>query len=1098
MSFNSHIIPSHTRPLFCFLWLGLTTQTFALVDHNTNGICDIWEHRYRASDLVSDATSRATDTDGDGQSNEDESHAGTDPRDPSSVHSLQSISRSGSTIEITHPTQPGKTYRIFSSHNLSDWTPIGNTTLADGQDINTLLSGQTDTSRFYKIEAEDTDTDGDGISDWAERQLPGFDPTQSDSFGQGTTNADHTLLMAQLAALTQGDITLTSPNPTAFEKENTPAQFTITRNGDTTYPITFFLQWSGHTNPTKGSVSTLDYTAKDATSTTLTRTITIPAGAASADLYIHPNQDFLTEVPETLTCTLGNTTTTASIRICDATNTPSNATLFVAQLTPTPDIESSGSGLATMLVQGDNEIGAVKLSFSGLTSPQPNVDAAHIHLKNPISGPHFETLAKGQVESHPWSFAAHHFLTTDQAVLNALHNSQFYINVHTENFPSGEIRGDFHRTNGSFTLTPPPTPPAIETLTADALDRDIARFLTQATFGPTTELINQLRTLITDTHGGDRIAAYAAWIDQQMSMPSPSLEAYVTAADQHAIHLYTSDPTAEYYDEDYEPSDSNRRRGWWQLALNAPDQLRQRTTFALSEIFVTSSADGVINTRHIGHSNYYDQLRIHAFGSYQNLIKEVSIHPIMGYYLSHLRNRKAVFDGEGNLLIAPDENYAREVMQLFSIGLLELHLDGSAKLDAASGLPIPTYDQSDIKEMARVFTGWSFSMAYDSSTGTDLPNNSINRSNGTRQHQTRWLHPMKVIPDYHDLGIKTVLGSTINPDETNTGEQDLDEVTDLLAHHPNTAPFITRRLIQRLVTSNPSAGYIHRVSTEWNNSDGDLGVVIKAILLDYEARSLHAITSASYGKKREPLIHTVALARATESVTQLPLSDLTAHGYTEAHLFPAGTTRPRMNSTASTIGQTPLEAPSVFNWFLPDFTLTGNLATNGLVAPEFQISTENMLIANVNVTYDLVYTINGISGSELPNQTTSDNDNLIPNRALTSKAALAYLTIMDENGDGKVTSADTGTFDQPEKIREACAVLVDHLDLLLCAGSLKGEFGSSADPNNPRDIIIDTVAAYSKSKDDNDNDADQAYVVERRIKVASFLIGSTPQSIIQK
>lgn len=357
---------------------------------------------------------------------------------------------------------------------------------------------------------------------------------------------------------------------------------------------------------------------------------------------------------------------------------------------------------------------------------------------------------------------------------------------------------------------------------------------------------------------------------------------------------------------------------------------------------------------------------------------------------------------------------------------------------------------------------------------------------------------MKIIPDYHDLGSKIVLENTINFDETNTGEEDLDEVTDLLAHHPNTAPFITRRLVQRLVTSNPSAGYIHRVSTQWNNSDGDLGVVIKAILLDYEARSLHAITSASYGKKREPLIHTVALARATESVTQLPLSDLTAHGYTEAHLFPAGTTRPRMNSTNQTIGQTPLEAPSVFNWFLPDFTLTGNLATNGLVAPEFQISTENMTIANVNVTYDLVYTTNGISGSSLPNQTTSDDDNLIPNRSLTSNAAMAYLAIMDENGDGKVTSADTGTFDQPEKIREACVALVDHLDLLLCAGSLKGEFGQATDPNNPRNIIIDTVAAYSKSKDDNDNDADQAYVIERRLKVASYLIGSTPQSIIQK
>jgi len=732
--------------LLCFFYLGITYPASALVDLNGNGVCDIWEQRYQATDLVTNATAQAADADGDGQSNYSESLAGTDPRDPTSVHRVQSIFHSGTNIEITNPTEAGKTYRLFSSPDLTTWTPEGNATLADGQPLNSLLNGQSDTSRFYRVEATDADTDNDGIPDWAERQLAGFDPTKADSFGQGGVNPDHTLLLAQLTAMGNGEITLTTPTPTAYEKENTPAEFTLTRSGNTTHPMTVFIHWTGHSIPAKGSASPADYTPKGNNSQILTNTVTIPAGSASVTIQIHPTQDSKIEVPETLTCTLGSSSISASIRICDATNTPSNATLFVAQLTPTPDINSPGSGLSTILIQGDNEIGAVKLSFTGLTSPQPEVDAAHIPIKNPVSGPHFETLAKGQVENHPWTLVARNFLTTDQEVLDALHNSRFYMNIHTENFPNGEIRGDFHRTNGSFTLTPPPTPPAIESLTADALDRDIARFLTQATFGPTTDLISELRTLIIDTHGGDRIAAYSAWIDQQMSMPSPSLEAYVIAADQHAIDLYTGDPDAPYYDVDYEPSDSNRRLGWWQLALNAPDQLRQRTAFALSEIFVTSSADNVIDDRHIGHSNYYDKLRIHAFGSYQNLIKEVSIHPIMGYYLSHLRNRKAVFDGGGNILIAPDENYAREVMQLFSIGLLELHLDGSTKLDAASGLPIPTYDQSDIKEMARVFTGWSFSMAYDYDTGSDLPNDSINRSNGTRQHQTRWQHPMKIIP----------------------------------------------------------------------------------------------------------------------------------------------------------------------------------------------------------------------------------------------------------------------------------------------------------------------------------------------------------------
>ncbi|NWK57610.1 DUF1800 family protein [Verrucomicrobiaceae bacterium N1E253] len=1078
--------------------LALASAADALIDLNSNGICDIWEHRYQASSLVDTPENRASDSDGDGQSNQDESMAGTDPRDPESVHQISDLLQSGSNILITSPTQAGKTYQIYSSTNLLEWTPQGSATLADGERLDTILNNQDDEHTFYRMVAIDTDTDLDGIPDWAERQLSGFDPERADSFAQGSGLTDRDLLLAQLTAIQNGEITLSASTDTAFEKENTSAAFTLNRSGDTSFPLTLFFHWSGHSNPSKGSASASDFTAKNNSGEILTRSITIPAGASSTDLIIHPNSDFLTEVPETLTCTLGNTSINASIRICDATNIPSNATLFVAQLAPTPDINSSASGLATILVQGDNEIGSINLSFSGLTSPQPNVDAAHVHLKNPINGPHFETLDKGQIDAHPWSFAARHFLTSDQAVLDALHNSRFYINVHTENFPSGEIRGDFHRTNGSFTLLPPPTPPAVTPLTGDALDRDIARFLTQSTFGPTTELVTELRNRVINDHGGDRIAAFSAWIDQQIAMESPSLLHLVESADKLQIAIYTGDPEAEYYDPDYEPSDSNRRRGWWQLALYAPDQLRQRAAFALSEIFVTSSADGVVDDRHLGHSHYYDALKNHAFGSYQNLLKEVSIHPIMGYYLSHLRNRKAIYDGEGNILVAPDENYAREIMQLFSIGLLELHLDGSAKLDPHTGLPIATYDQSDIKEMARVFTGWSFSMAYDAATDSELPNDSINRSNGGTEHQTRWLHPMKVIPDYHDTGSKFILGQTINSNETNTGEQDLDAVVSLLSQHPNTAPFISRRLIQRLVTSNPSAGYIHRVSTVWNNSSGNLGAVIKAILLDYEARSLQAADSASFGKKKEPLIHAVALARATESQTKLPLNELDNHGYSDTHLFPPGTSRPRMNSTNETLGQTPLEAPSVFNWFLPDFTLTGNLATNGLVAPEFQISTENMTIANINVSYDLTYTGNGIGGSRLPNQADSEDHYLIPDRSLESQAAKAYLAIMDENQDGKVSSADSNTFDNPEKIREACTALTDHLDLLLCSGSLKHTFAGSSDANNPRDIIIETLVNYSKSKDDNDNDADQLYVLERRIKVASYLIATSPQSIIQK
>ena len=391
---------------------------------------------------------------------------------------------------------------------------------------------------------------------------------------------------------------------------------------------------------------------------------------------------------------------------------------------------------------------------------------------------------------------------------------------------------------------------------------------------------------------------------------------------------------------------------------------------------------------------------------------------------------------------------------------------------------------------------------------------------------------------YHDTAEKVTptLGLTIPAG--GDGESDLDAALDHLSNHPNTSPFICRRLIQRLVTSNPSAGYIYRVTQVWKSSNGNFGDVIKSILLDHEARSLTATSAITYGKKKEPIIHAVAYFRALEAKTLLPLADidpadtsiadLSTYAYSPSNLtrftanlakFPTDTFRVRISSTDESLGQTPLAAPTVFNWFLPDYAVVGPLADAGLRVPEFQISTEISVVTNVNYLYALAYYGSGISAGSLPNQKAHDSngdphptynpyqygdndDHLRIDLTGTSEMGKAYLSIMDTNGDGKVTSADT-TFDNRSSIVAACVALVDHLDLLLCSGRLKADYSSGyiADVvrnDNPRDILINTISNYSTYYDDNDDDDDQASVLKGRQRLAAYLISSSPQSIIQR
>lgn len=355
-----------------------------------------------------------------------------------------------------------------------------------------------------------------------------------------------------------------------------------------------------------------------------------------------------------------------------------------------------------------------------------------------------------------------------------------------------------------------------------------------------------------------------------------------------------------------------RRYAWWQQVMEGPDPLRQRVALALSEIFVISDVQGDVGAQPIGAANYYDMLLRNAFGNYRTLLHDISLHPMMGAYLSHLRNDKSD-PASGRY---PDENYAREVMQLFSIGLFQLRSNGTLLRDG-KGRPIPTYTNDQITEMAKIFTGLSFD-------GADRD---------FYRGQENWTAPMRMYEEHHEPGPKYLLRGKYVP-AGQTGMQDVDAAIDNLFRHPNVGPFLSRRLIQRLVTSNPSPAYVARVAAAFANNGrgvrGDMKAVITAILLDPEARAWPTAGGITKGMLRESFLRRVHFARAFDAKNLAgtwPISD---------------------GGAPDDFGQRPLSSPTVFNFFLPDYQPTGIIADAGLVAPEFQIVTAVTAITSAN------------------------------------------------------------------------------------------------------------------------------------------------------
>ena len=451
---------------------------------------------------------------------------------------------------------------------------------------------------------------------------------------------------------------------------------------------------------------------------------------------------------------------------------------------------------------------------------------------------------------------------------------------------------------------------------------EAACFLNQVSFGANDAEMAKARQY-----------GYSAILEDQFFMPNPSThEGYINTVsatdlgDQHVMYTF------------------------WREAATGQDQLKRRAAFALSQIFVISLQDANLQNFRRGVASYMDMLARNAFGNYRQLLQDVTLHPMMGLYLSHLRNRKE----DPALNRVPDQNYAREVMQLFSIGLYRLNPDATLALDG-NGQPVETYGPNDIVGLSRVFTG--FSWAGCSSTSTSCFNGS-----GT-QSPNREVMPMQPFPQFHSTSEKSFLGTTLPANTTPDPVGDLNRALDVIAAHPNVGPFIGRQLIQRLVTSNPSPQYVGRVAQAFDTGRyqsgayvagtgqrGDLKATIAAILLDSEARTPPA---GDPGKTREPILKLAHWMRAFNARS--------ASGS-----FLVGTT----DDPAISLSQSPMRSPTVFNFYRPGYVPPNTaIAAAGLVAPELQIVNEVSVVGYSNFMRSIVQ--NG-AGSNTPRDVQPD------------------------------------------------------------------------------------------------------------------------------
>ncbi|MEM8954586.1 MAG: DUF1800 family protein [Verrucomicrobiota bacterium] len=849
-----------------------------------------------------------------------------------------------------------------------------------------------------------------------------------------------------------------------------------------------------------------------------------------------------------------------------------------------------------------------------------------------------------------------------------------YVNVHTANNGGGETWAPFRRANASTDppeerVEPTPAIEPIDPLTEEKkLRREIRRFLTQATFGATQQTEEELYLSIMNDHAGDRIAGFDAWLTAQWAMPQTLCADLTMALDMQEWVLrgvflagasgrsepgnwpnFTSTDISNFDslnastwrrpDTNYplsqnqinnaknnpsntgEPNFNNRRRAQWMIWLYGKDQLRQRIGAALQEIMVISAEATDIRNHHIGTARYIDMLAENADDHFRELLEDVTYSPQMGKYLSHLQNSRESSSG-----VPPDENYAREIMQLFSIGLLDLWDDGFIKLDPATKNITQTYDNNGITELAKVMTGLSWATNSASQNNWDTPNihtdldvvNNTTEDNwyddgpGNKYYSSRYNYPMIMYRGEHENSNKTIAGGkVISNNQTtsgrypNEGHKDLRDVHNYFAgtqndatgpktfaatwgsasdvdgngvpvNHQNTPSFISRLLIQRLVTSNPSPDYLYRVAQAWRNTNGQLDAVVRAILLDPEARNISdAEANIEYGKKKEPIIAYLQAIRALNGRTHIALdgSVIQDSGYAPFDLIGAadgldprvlpgitltqgGTLTPiqdaqlghfqypasQLNNfqgsskydsmgqlvntggsnfqnyvatqtrygrtdtgTTSQLRQTPLRAPTVFNWFLPDYQPGGLVASYGLFAPEFQIADENSVIQNVNYYWTLGWGTTGQSVNQLggnnTNQIAAGYNTRLGNGTnyYDDNIILDYWTWMNKWNNYPDIPANGLSNEQDKDLQ-----LIEELDDLLNAGRMQAIYtfdptddvpagNQGAFPHfanrNPLEVFVHVLTDSYGTSTNN---------VRDKIRLAFYLMLSSPEYLTQK
>ena len=580
--------------------------------------------------------------------------------------------------------------------------------------------------------------------------------------------------------------------------------------------------------------------------------------------------------------------------------------------------------------------------------------------------------------------------------------------------------------------TPTETSTATPTATTPSSDipEVITKVATECTFGPTPTLIEEINK-----------KGVVTWLDEQLNMPS----AYASSTDDHLTYLERGidiakeiapskfpSTRAEYLDPTNdivfnkialycvsEIFDSV----WFENAIQAKDQLRQRVAYALSQILVVSDSEATFRERADALLSYYDILAKYAFGNYRDLLIDVSMSPSMGIYLTHQGSKK--YDAAKRH--QPDENYAREVMQLFTIGLHQLHLNGTP-VTGAGGATIPTYTQTDIEELARVFTWWD--LAKNSGYGY------------AAKKQGSYTEPMEFTSSYHDFGEKHVLGKTIAAN--NSGRDDIIAAVDILMQHPNIAPFVSKKLIQRLVTSNPSPAFVERVAKVFNDNGagikGDLKAVIRAIILDKEALA----PSEIFTKVKEPVVAYVQFLRAF-NVSYLPVAwdgkkMFGDEGAMVKDIYRFSRTYPV--SFKYLLGQAPMHAESVFNFYSPDYLPSDiYFQKTKLASPELQIMSEQVMINFSNRVAQDLGTYEKIEAQERGNYNKFDDKYML---SLEPELAVV-MSALDNN---------MSQIEIKEPKQKAIDALVKHLD-----GKLTGYALSDAQKTTLKSYLNNT--AYS-------------------------------------